>query len=201
MKREMLFLFLIGVLALSGCAAIKQAVADKQLSDQTPMVNGEVAPATKAQEIGNTVASLPVPFAVPIGVAVTFIAGWIFSVQRGTQIRKNGGVPVVTTSNVGLWTGLVQDVANAFAGAFTVASTTSPSTAASVWQRIWKGLLATATTGIVAVVADPSVTTYLTAHPVLAGVLGVVPSLVLGIEKLFSSVPAVVAPAPAPAAA
>lgn len=199
MKKEMIFILLAGFFVLGGCAAIKQGIADKQLSDQTPLVNGEVSPQTKAQQVGNTVSSLPVPFAAPIGVAVTFLAGLFFSVQRGSQIRKNGGVPVITTSSVSIWTGLIQDVASAFTGAFTVASTSSPSTAASVWQRIWKGLLATGTTGIAAIMVDPSLGAYFAAHPMIAGILGIVPSVILGVEKLFSSVPAVVS-APATAA-
>ena len=196
MKFKSLIIFFAVVALFSGCAAIKQAVADKQLSDQTPIVNGETSPQVKAQAIGNTVSGIAsatpaAPLAVPIGSAVAMIAGWFFSIQRGAQLRKNGGVAVAGPSSVTSWSGLVQDLANAFAGAFTTAPG-SPSTAASVWQRVWKGLLATGITGAAGVIADPSLANLLAAHPVTATILGVTPSLILGIEKLFSNVPVVV---------
>ena len=177
---------------LAGCAWFTQKQADVTLSNNTPLTNTETQTTQQqATAIGNTVSSLPIPFAPIAGTVVTFIAGWFLAANRGAAIRKSGTVPVKTTTNVNMWTGLVQDVANAFAGAFTVASTTTPTTTSTVWQRVWKTLLATVISGAGAVVADPSLATYLTAHPVVAGVLTTAPSIILGIEKAFSNVPVV----------
>lgn len=188
-------LFLIALLCISiaGCAWFAQKQADVALSNNTPLTNTETQTTQQqAAAIGNTVSSLPIPFAPIAGTVVTFIAGWFLAANRGAAIRKTGTVPVKTTTNVNMWTGLVQDVANAFTGAFTVASTTTPTTTASVWQRIWKTLLATVVSGTGAVVADPSLASFLTAHPIVATALTTVPSIIMGIEKALSNVPVVV---------
>lgn len=180
---------------MGGCAWFTQKQADVTLSNTTPLTNTETQTTQQqAQAIGNTVSSLPIPFAPIAGTVVTFIAAWFLAANRGAAIRKTGTVPVKTTTNVNLWTGLTQDIANAFAGAFTTVGTT-PSTSSTVWQRVWKTLLATLVTGAGAVVADPSLATYLTAHPLVATVLGTVPSVILGIEKALSNVPVVAASA------
>ena len=188
---------MLSLVMLSGCAWLAQKNSDVALSNATPLTNSETQTTQQqATAIGNTVGSLPVPFAPIAGTVVATIAGWFLAANRGAAIRKSGTVPAKTTANVNVWTGLVQDVANVFAGAFTTASTTAPSTTASVWQRVWKTLLATVTGGAAAVATDPALASFLSAHPVTAGVLATVPSIILGLEKAFSSVPAVAAITP-----
>ena len=190
-------LFLIAGLStmLVGCAWFAQKQADVTLSNNTPLTNSETQTTQQqAQTIGNTVSSFPIPFAPIAGTVVTFIAGWFLAANRGAAIRKTGTVPVKTTTNVNMWTGLTQDVANAFAGAFTTVTSTATTTT-TVFQRVWKTLLATVISGAGAVAADPSLASYLTAHPVVAGVLSTAPSIILGIEKALSNVPVVTASA------
>ena len=176
---------------LVGCAWFTQATKDVSLSNSTPLTNSETQTTQQqAQAIGNTVASLPVPFAPIAGTVVTFIAGWFLAANRGASIRKSGTVAPKTTTNVNMISGLVQDLANAFTGAFTTV-TSNPTVASTVWQRVWKTALATVVSGAGAVAVDPSLATYLTAHPVIAGILTTAPSIILGIEKLLSNVPAV----------
>jgi hypothetical protein len=182
-------LILTVCLMLGGCAWFTQAQKDVALSNATPLTNTETQTTQQqAQAIGNTVSSLPIPFAPIAGTAVTFIAGWFLASSRGASIRKKGTVPVQTTTNVNMVTGLLQDVANAFAGAFTTVTTSSTTTTA-VWQRVWKTLLATVVSGGTAVVADPTLASFLASHPVVAGILTTAPSIILGIEKLLSNVP------------
>ena len=191
MKR---FIILASALVLlSGCAWFTQAQKDVALSNTTPLTNTETQTTQQqAAAIGNTVSSLPVPFAPIAGTVVTFIAGWFLAAQRGASIRKTGAVPTTTATNVNMLTGLTQDIANAFAGAFTTVGDNA-TTAGTVWQRVWKTLLATVVSGAGAVAVDPSLATYLSAHPIIAGVLTTAPSIILGIEKALSNVPAVVA--------
>lgn len=191
MNKLIFFVFLI-VGFVSGCAALEQARQDINTGNNTPLtINETITPAQQAAQIGNTVASLPVPFAPVAGGVVTFIAGLFLAWHRGVLIRKQGAVPASSVTNVNVASGLIQDLASVFTGAFTVASTTDPSPSASIWQRVWKVLLATAVSGAAAVVADPALASFLTAHPITAGVLGMAPSIILGIEKAFSNVPAV----------
>ena len=176
---------------LVGCAWFTQATKDVATSNATPLTNSETQTTQQqATAIGNTVANLPVPFAPIAGTVVTIIAGFFLAANRGAAIRKSGTVPAKTTTNVNAITGLVQDIANAFTGAFTTV-TSNPTTASSVWQRVWKTVLATVVSGAGAVAVDPSLATYLTAHPVIAGILTTAPSIILGIEKLLSNVPVV----------
>lgn len=190
----MRLLFLSSALILlAGCTWFTQKQADVTLSNATPLTNSETQTTQQqAQAIGSTVSSLPIPFAPIAGTVVTFIAGWFLAANRGAAIRKTGTVPVKTISNVNMWTGLAQDVANAFAGAFTTV-TSNPSVVGTVWQRVWKTLLATVVSGAGAVAVDPSLASYLSAHPLVATVLATVPSVILGIEKALSNVPTVVA--------
>jgi hypothetical protein len=184
------YLILIFASLVMGCAATKQAVSDYQLGNNTPLVNGEVSPQAQAQVIGNTVSSLPVPFAGPIGVAVTFIAGLWFTWQRGASIRKNGGAPAATASTSSLTTnGIIQDIASIASGMFTTASTTAPTIVGSVWQRVWKTALATIAAGVATASTIPSVGTFMTGHPVVDGIFVAVSSLVAGAEKALSNVP------------
>lgn len=184
-----IYMIVLAVGLFTGCAWFAQKQADVTLSNNTPLTNSETQTTQQqASAIGNTVSSLPIPFAPVAGTVVTFIVGWFLAANRGAAIRKSGTVPTKTTANVNIWTGLVQDVANAFAGAFTTTSST-PTTAETVWQRIWKTLLATVVTGASAVAIDPSLSTYLTTHPIVAGLLTTVPSVIMGIEKGMSNVP------------
>lgn len=184
-------------LTVGGCAWFTQAQKDVALSNVTPLTNTETQTTQQqAQAIGNTVSSLPIPFAPIAGTVVTFIAGWFLAASRGASIRKKGTVPAQTTSNVNMITGLLQDVSNAFAGAFTTVTGTSTTTTA-VWQRVWKTLLATVVSGAGAVAVDPSLASYLTAHPIVAGALTTIPSIILGVEKALSNVPVVTTTAPA----
>ena len=183
------YLLIVLAIFLGGCAWLTQKQADVALSNATPLTNSETQTTQQqATAIGNTVASLPIPFAPIAGTVVTFIAGWFLAANRGAAIRKTGTVPIKTTTNVNLWTGLTQDIAKAFAGAFTTVGK-SPTVTGTVWQRVWKTLLATVISGTGAVVADPSLATFLTAHPIVAGILTTAPSIILGIEKALSNVP------------
>jgi hypothetical protein len=186
---------------LCGCAWFTQAQKDVALSNATPLTNTETQTTQQqAQAIGNTVSSLPIPFSPIAGTVITFIAGWFLASSRGASIRKSGAVPIQTTNNVNIVTGLLQDVANAFAGAFTTVTSSSTTTTA-VWQRVWKTLLATIVSGGTAVVADPTLASFLSTHPVVTGILTTAPSIILGIEKMLSNVPVVTTATPvAPAA-
>jgi len=184
--------YLIVVLGalLVGCAATKQAVSDYQVGSSTPLAVNEVSPNAQGAVIGNTVASLPVPFAAPIGAAVTFLAGIWFTWQRGSNIRKNGGAPVATAAQSSMAAnGVIQDVASIFSGMFTAASQTAPTIAGTVWQRIWKTALATVAAGVTTAATIPSVGTFLTGHPVVDGIFVAVSSAVAGLEKALSNVP------------
>lgn len=188
MKNIYLILVLCGM--LFGCAAAKQAVSDYQTGATTPLVNGEVSPSAQAAVIGNTVASLPIPFAAPIGAAVTFIAGLWFTWQRGSSIRKNGGAPQATAATVSTTTnGVLQDVASIFSGMFTAASSTAPTIIGTVWQRIWKTALATLAAGVATASTIPAVGTFLSGHPVYDGIFVAISSGVAGLEKALSNVP------------
>lgn len=174
---------------LFGCAALKQAGNDYETGANTPLAVNEVAPSTTAAAIGGTVSSLPIPLAVPIGSAVTFIAGIFLTWQRGISIRKNNGlVPATAATNSNVVNGLVQDAANVAAGMFTVASTTAPTTTGSVFQRVWKTALATILGGATLASTEPAFASFLGAHPVVSGLLVGVPSVISGIEKALSSV-------------
>jgi len=185
---------------LGGCAWFTQAQKDVALSNATPLTNSETQTTQQeAQAIGSTVGAVATavpftaPLAIPISAAVTAIAGWFLASSRGASLRKTGTVPVQTTANVNIWTGLTQDIANAFAGAFTTV-TSSPTNAGTVIQRVWKTLLATVVSGAGAIAVDPSLATFLGSHPIVAGILTTAPSIILGVEKALSTIPAVVPP-------
>ena len=192
--RIYLVLALCGILV--GCASLKQAVTDYKTGSSTPLVNGEVAPSAQAAVIGNTVSSLPVPFAAPIGAAVTFLAGLWFTWQRGVSIRKNGGAPTATAATSSASTnGILQDVASIFAGMFTAASTTAPTVAGTVWQRVWKTALATLAAGTATAATIPDVASFLTGHPIYDAIFVGIAASVAGLEKALSTVPVVAASA------
>jgi len=181
------------IIFLAGCA---QAMKDYQTGLSTPLTNAETQTTQQqAAAIGNAVATLPVPFAPVAGGVVTFLAGIFLAWHRGVVIRQKGTVTASAAEKTTVATGIIQDLANVFAGAFSTTAG-STSTAGAVWQRVWKTLLATITGGGVALASDPSLVPILAAHPVAAGILAAVPSLILGLEKAFSNVPAIAAITP-----
>lgn len=188
MKR--LFILMTILLVMAGCAFTKQATTDYQTGQSTPLAAGEVSPQQKAEPIGATVSSLPIPFAGPIGAGVALIAGILFTWQRGVSIRKNNGlVPPTSSTNV---SGLIQDAATVFAGMFTTASTTAPTTSGSAFQRVWKVALATIISGASIAVTQPAFASFLGSHPLISGLLVFIPSGIAGIEKALSSIQPVV---------
>lgn len=188
MKNVYLILILVGLLC--GCAGLKQATSDYQVGATTPLANGEVSPQQQAAVISGTVSSLPIPFAGPIAAAVGFLGTLFFTWQRGVSIRKAGGAPKSTAATQSIATnGIIQDIANIFAGMFTTASTTAPTTTGTVFQRIWKTALATVAAGVATATTIPSLGTYLTGHPVEDAVFVGLTSLISGAEKLVSNVP------------
>lgn len=184
MKKLMLVLGVI--VLLTGCAATKQAIQDYQSGKSTPIAADEVAPAQKANAIAAPIAALPVPFAPAAGAAATFLATIFFTWQRGASIRKTGAPPAnETAENV---PHIVQDIANVAAGAFTILN--NGSITGSVIQRAWKVGLAIATSGAAVAVADPSVMSFLTAHPIASTAFLFISSGIAGLEKGLSNVPA-----------
>lgn len=182
-------LLVIGVtILLAGCAATKQAITDYKAGANTPLVNGEIAPAAQGAVIQNTVSALPVPFAAPIALGLGFLATAFFTWQRGVNIRKSGGAPVSAAPSVHT-NGVLQDIANIFSGMFTVASTTAPSAAGSVFQRVWKVAVATVASGVGIAAADPSFLNYLTGHPYLDAIFVSASAGIAGLEKALSTVP------------
>ena len=181
-----LIVLALSAVVLMGCA---QAIKDYQTGNTTPLAVNEVSPTTTAQQIGSTISDLPVPFAAPIGVAITFLAGIFLTWKRGVSIRKTGAPS--TGTGVSLFTGIEQFVANVFAGAFTTITTT-PTTAGSVWQRVWKVALATVASGTAVATANPQVMSFLTGHPVLDAVFVGVSAGIAGLEKALSNVPTAV---------
>ncbi len=173
---------------LVGCAATKQAIQDYKTGQSTALVNGEIAPKDQGQIVQNTVSAFPVPFAGPIALGLGFLATVFFTWQRGVNIRKSGGAPVVPTASI-VAHGILQDVANIFSGLFTVASTTAPSATGSVLQRAWKVAVATIASGAAMAAASPSFMTYLTGHPVLDAVFVSASAGIAAIEKGLSTVP------------
>lgn len=195
-------LLIVGLtVLLGGCAWFTQATKDYQTGAATPLVNGEVAPATQAAVISNTVASLPIPFAAPVAMAVGFLGTIFFTWRRGVSIRNNGGAPVATAATSSVTTnGILQDVANIFTGMFTVASSTAPSTTGTVLQRAWKTALATVAAGVATASTIPAVATFLTGHPIIDGIFVTASAGIAAIEKALSAVPVTATVAPAVAA-
>ena len=183
-----LFILSSALVLLCGCAWLQQANQDYQTGKNTPLVNGEVAPAQEASPYVATASVLPFvgPFAGVLGVVLTGLFTW----QRGAGIRKNNGLPVASSSTANVATTIIQTIANVAAGAFTTTGTT-PSTAATIWQRVWKVALAVIASGTAVAVANPSLQTYLLAHPVLSAVFVAATSGIAGVEKALSSVPTI----------
>lgn len=197
MKNAML---LIGLaVLLVGCSTIKQAVSDYQTGQNTPLVNGEISPAAKAAEVSAPVASLPIPYAIPIAGAFGFLATIFFIWQRGQTIRKKGVPAVPATSGPNMFVGIEQFAANVFSGAFTVVGNNASITG-TVFQRAWKGALVTLGVGLTTALADPTVGSFLGAHPLVSGAVVLANSGILALEKAFSLVPTVTPVAPVVAA-
>ena len=191
MKRVMLMVGL--AVFLVGCASVKQAVQDYKTgkaSDTTGVVSAQ------AEQTGQIIKDLPVPYAGPIGAAVTFLVGTFLFWKRGVAIRKTGAAPVVPSTGMSMFTSIEQFAANVMAGVFTTTTGTS-STASSVWQRIWKVALATVAGAGSLAVAYPAFMTVLTGHPVLESIFIALTSGVAGLEKGLSNVPVVAVAAPA----
>jgi hypothetical protein len=180
-------IILVSLLVLvSGCAWLTQAKQDYTTGATTPLAVNEVSPSAQAAPIVATASALPIvgPFAGILGIVLTGFFTW----QRGVSIRKNNGVvPAVPASSVNIFTAVLQDAANIAAGLFT--TTTGTTTAGSVWQRIWKVALATVASGTAIAAANPSLQTYLLAHPVLSALFVSVTSGIAGLEKALSNVP------------
>lgn len=172
---------------LTGCAWLQQAKQDYTTGSTTPLAVNEVSPSQEAAPIVSTASALPIvgPFAGIIGIVLTGLFTW----QRGVAIRKNSGVAAPST-NVNIFTAIVQDAANIATGLFTTTTGTA-STASTVWQRIWKVAVATLASGAALAVANPSLQTYLMAHPILSSLFVAVTSGIAGLEKGLSNVPTV----------
>lgn len=186
-------LFVIASLCfvIAGCAFTKQAVEDYQEGKNTPLINGEIAPKDQAAPIVETASVLPIvgPFAGILGIVLTGFFTW----QRGRAIRKNdGNVTPQIVSNHNVFTGLLQDIANIAAGIFSTKSGSDQTSASTVIQRVWKVALATLASGATLAIANPSLQTYLGAHPVLSSLFVAVTSGIAGVEKALSNVPPVV---------
>lgn len=190
----MKFIILSSILVLLvGCAWTKQAITDYNTGKSTPIVNGEISPSQQAQNVSAPIASLPIPYTAPIAGAVGFLATIFFTWQRGQTIRKTGSPAVPATSGPNMFIGVEQFLANIFSGAFTVVSN-NPSITGTVFQRAWKGALVTLGVGVTAALADPSVASFLSAHPWVAGGIVMANSGILALEKAFSLVPTVTPP-------
>ena len=179
---------------LVGCAWLQQAGKDYNTGKITPLVNGEVSPSDKAAAVSAPIAALPIPYAAPIAGVVGFLGTIFFTWQRGQAIRKTGVPAVQATSGPNMFVGIEQFLANVFAGSFTVVSN-NPSITGTIFQRAWKGALVTVGVGLTAALADPTIGTFLTAHPWVATGIVAANSAVLALEKAFSLVPTVT-PAP-----
>lgn len=187
-----LIVLLISLVILAGCA---QAIKDYQTGQSTPLAVNEVSPTQEAASIGSTVSSLPIPFAAPLGVAVTFLGGIFLTWKRGVAIRNNNNlVPSTTVSSSNVFSGLIQDAANIFSGMFTTASTTAPTTTGSIIQRVWKTALVTVGAGITTALTIPAVSTFLTGHPVVDTIFVALSSGIAGLEKGLSSVQPIATP-------
>lgn len=185
MNKIFIVLSLCGLLV--GCAAIKQGISDYKLGKDTALVNGETSPSEQTQPIVSTASAIPVvgPFAGVLGIVLTGFFTW----QRGVSIRKNSGiVPATSPNNINMFSTIIQDVANIASGIFTTTSTDSPSTTSSVVQRVWKVALSVVASGTALAIANPSLQTYLVAHPVLSSLFVGISSGIAGIEKALSSV-------------
>ena len=185
MKKFILFLGII--VLVSGCAFTKQAIQDYQTGKTTPIQANEETPAQKAEVLSNTVSSLPVPFAPAAAGAVGFLATIFFTWQRGASIRKTGAPPA--SSEASNAPHLVQDLANVVAGAFTLIRDNGGITG-TILQRMWKVGLATAASGAAVAAADPSVASFLGAHPLIDMAFVAISSGIAGLEKGLSNVPA-----------
>lgn len=189
MKR--MFILGIALIALIGCASIKQAKDDYQLGKETPLAEGEISPKDQAQNIGQIISVIPGGGAVA-PTAVTVLTG-LFAFLRGRRIRK--GIPASTNPATGFlgnaagMEAIVQNLSNVIAGAFEVGADNSP------LKRAWKvGLSSLLGLGTLAVTV-PSVQTMVLAHPDIAiGITGL-SGLFGGLEKALSNVkPLVAAP-------
>lgn len=188
MKKSIVLLGII--LLMTGCAWTKQAITDYNTGRTTPLIANEESPSVKGSDIGNTVSSLPVPFAPVAGGVVTFLATIFLTWKRGAAIRKNDGTVPASASVASNAPHVIQDIANVFTGAFQVIGNTSTSLTGSIIQRIWKVALAVGVSGTAVAATDPTVGAFLMAHPWADGIFLAVSSGLAGLEKGLSNVPA-----------
>jgi hypothetical protein len=192
MKR--VFILTLALVALVGCASIKQAKDDYQLGKETPLAAGEISPKDQAQNIGQIISVIP-GGAVAAPYAVTVLTG-LFAFLRGRRIRK--GIPASTnpaTGFLGSATGLenvVQTISTVIAGAFEVGSDNSP------LKRAWKVSLASLLGLGTLAVTMPSAQAMILAHPDLALGISGLSGLFGGLEKALSNVKPVVAATTSP---
>lgn len=180
-------LIIVGICFLiTGCSLL----SDYQLGKTTPLVNGEVSPQDKANNVSAPISALPVPYAPAAAGVVGFLATIFFTWQRGQSIRKTGVPSVQATSGPNLFVGVEQFLANVFSGAFTVVNN-NPGITGTVFQRAWKGALVTLGVGLGASLTDPNAASFLSSHPLLDTGIVLANAGILALEKTLSLVPTV----------
>lgn len=182
----------LGVLALFllvGCAAIKQGIVDYQAGKSTPLATDEKSPKDSAQEIIDLVKNIPV-VGNYAGVLFPVLIGF-FTWKRGSKLRKGeGSTSTLATGIFGTKIGIgsfnlensFQIVTDFFRGLYEIGVD------GSGFKRSWKILVSIVLAIVSSILVIPQAKEFIFNNGSMISIVSIISALFGGIEKKLQDV-------------